>query len=153
MDHVHNADYVQGCTSDSNPLFFYSMNIKSVKPQGPPPPTLDDQLKKASKMYEQQFLKEMMAAMRKTVVSTNEPSMAEKIYKDELNEQYVEKWADQGGNGLAEQIYKELKEKILPSQKGRYLNAAPAEAPKPKHIGQEINAGSRSPVNSENIKK
>ncbi len=97
------------------------MDIKSVKPRGPTPPSLDQQLQKAAKMYEQQFLQEMMQAMRKTVVETNESSMAEKIYKDQLNDQYVEQWAENGGNGLADMIYKELKEKIIPSQYSRYV--------------------------------
>jgi len=133
------------------------MNIKSVKPQGPPPPSLDDQLKKASKMYEQQFLGEMMNAMKKTVVQTEEPSMAEKIYKDQMNDLYVEKWADNGGNGLADLIYKELKEKIIPSQHSRYINAS--APPKPVHIAQEMPgavekpAGSSGPVEAKEIKK
>lgn len=113
------------------------MDIKSIKPQltniqAKPkvtPPSLDDQIHKAAKMYEQQFLQEMNEAMRKTVQHTNEPSMAEKIYADELNSQYTEKWADSGGNGLADMIYKELKEKILPSQHSRYLPKATAPAP------------------------
>jgi Rod binding domain-containing protein len=112
-------------------------------------------------MYEQQFLGEMMQAMRKTVTETNESSMAEKIYKYELNDQYVEKWAENGGNGLAEQIYKELKEKILPAQHGRYLNQA--SIPKPtsgagaKAIGQigdpAKTAGASGPVANKDVKK
>lgn len=105
------------------------MNVKGVKPGMPTqaPPTLDEQLKKAAKMYEKQFLDEMMRAMRKTTtgVGITQPSMAEKIYTDELYDQYTEKWADGGGNGLADQIYKELKEKILPSQHSRYLPSQP----------------------------
>lgn len=100
------------------------------------PPTLDEQLKKVSKMYEKQFLDEMMRAMRKTTtgVGITEPSMAEKIYTDELYDQYTDKWADSGGNGLADQIYKELKEKILPSQHSRYLPTAPAPATTTKKV-------------------
>lgn len=100
------------------------MNIKSIKPQHSPP-TLDQQLQKAAKMYEQQFLQEMLNAMKKTVEHSGltEPSMAEKIYQDELYTQYAEKWVESGGNGLANQIYKELKEKILPSQHSRYVSS------------------------------
>lgn len=65
----------------------------------------------------------MMRAMRKTVEHSefSKPSMAEKIYQDEMFEQYAEKWVDSGGNGLADQIYRELKEKIIPSQYSRYV--------------------------------
>lgn len=114
---------MHGCTCLAlTPCFF--MNIKSIKPQHSPP-TLDQQLQKAAKMYEQQFLQEMLNAMKKTVEHSGltEPSMAEKIYQDELYTQYAEKWVESGGNGLANQIYKELKEKILPSQHSRYVSS------------------------------
>lgn len=102
------------------------MDIKSKPPtpvQQPVADPLEVQLRKASKMYEKQFLQEMMRAMRKTVEHSefSKPSMAEKIYQDEMYEQYAEKWVDGGGNGLADQIYRELKEKILPSQYSRYV--------------------------------
>lgn len=112
---------MHGCASDSDPLFF--MNIKNINKPQHTPPTLDQQLQKAAKMYEQQFLQEMINAMKKTVEHSRmtEPSMAEKIYQDELYTQYAEKWVDNGGNGLADLIYKELKEKLIPSQHGRYM--------------------------------
>ena len=115
------------------------MEIKGPKSAGVPaqaPPSLDDQLHKAAKMYEKQFLDEMMRAMRKTAdpSSITKPSMAENIYTDDLHSQYTEKWVESGGNGLADVIYKELKEKILPSQKSRYLPAAPVEPPTTKKI-------------------
>ena len=106
------------------------MEIKSGKITGKPtPPTLDQQIDKAAKLYEQQFLGEMLNAMRKTVDHTTEPSMAEKIYQDELHSQYVEKWADSGGNGLADLIAKELREKILPSQHSKYTAQVPSPVP------------------------
>jgi Rod binding domain-containing protein len=101
------------------------MDIKSINKPKHMPPTLDQQLQKAAKMYEQQFLQEMMNAMKKTVDHSRvtEPSMAEKIYQDELYNQYAEKWVDNGGNGLADLIYKELKEKLIPSQTSRYVSS------------------------------
>lgn len=61
--------------------------------------------------------------MKKTVSHSDitKPSMAENIYTDEMYSQYADKWTESGGNGLADVIYKELKEKILPSQQSRYL--------------------------------
>lgn len=101
------------------------MNIKNINKAQHTPPTLDQQLQKAAKMYEQQFIEEMMNAMKKTVDHSGitQPSLAEKIYKDELYTQYAEKWVESGGNGLADMIYKELKEKILPSQHSRYVSS------------------------------
>jgi Rod binding domain-containing protein len=109
------------------------MNIKNINKPQHTPPTLDQQLHKVAEMYEQQFLQEMMNAMKKTVDHSGitQPSMAEKIYKDELYTQYAEKWVENGGNGLADLIYKELKEKILPSQHSRYV-ASPVPSKKEK---------------------
>lgn len=104
------------------------MDIKNIKGKtAPQAPDLDAQIKKAAKVYEQQFLQEMMRAMRKTVEHSEftKPSMAEKIYQDEMYNQYAEKWMESGGNGLADLIYKELKEKILPSQYSRYVQQQP----------------------------
>lgn len=116
------------------PIFFELINhmdIKAAKAKLTPPPTLDEKLKDVSKMYEQQFLQEMMRAMRSTVDHSefSKPSMAEKIYKDQLFDQYAESWVKNGGNGLADMIYRELKDKILPSQHNRYLPKSPNGSP------------------------
>lgn len=107
------------------------MNIKSIKPQQNLPPTLDDKIREAAKMYEQQFLQEMIRAMRKTVQNSEitKPSMGEQIYQDQMFDQYAEQWANQGGNGLADVIYRELKEKLLP-QSNPYAAAKNKETKK-----------------------
>ena len=78
-----------------------------------------EKLKDVSKLYEQQFLRQMVKAMRKTVSSSGltKPSMAEKIYRQKLDQQYVESWSQQGGVGLADVIYQQLQEKF--GAKGR----------------------------------
>lgn len=110
------------------------MDIKSLKskPVMTQEQQLEIQLRKASKMYEKQFLQEMMRAMRKTVEHSefSKPSMAERIYQDEMYEQYTEQWVENGGNGLADKIYSELKEKILPSQYSRYVQPQAPVPPK-----------------------
>lgn len=75
----------------------------------------DEKIRDASKMYEQYFLNEMMKSMRKTVdhAKMSEPSMAEKIYSEQLDGQYVEKWSDRGGIGLADIIYNQLQERFF----------------------------------------
>lgn len=77
-------------------------------------------LREASKMYEQYFLNEMVKAMRSTVdrSSLTEPSMAEKIYSEKLDDQYVETWAAKGGVGLADIIYNQIHERFFNAGSG-----------------------------------
>ena len=81
------------------------------------PPTQADQkarLRDASKMYEEYFLNEMMKSMRKTVQHSEltEPTMAEKIYTEQLDNNAVEQWANRGGVGLADIIYNQLQDRF-----------------------------------------
>ena len=78
----------------------------------------EQKLKDASKMYERHFLNEMVKQMRKTVPKSElmPESYAEKIFKSKMDEEYVDSWADQGGIGLADLIYKQMHEKIFPNQ-------------------------------------
>lgn len=64
----------------------------------------------AAKMYEIYFLNQMMKAMRGTVQYSDKskPSMGEGIYREQLDDQYVNTWADQGGVGLAELIHDDM---------------------------------------------
>ena len=67
----------------------------------------------ASKMYEAQFLREMTKAMRKSVVDGGllKKNMGEKIFQEKLDHQYVDKWVNRGGVGLADVIYNHLMER------------------------------------------
>ncbi|MCB0350804.1 MAG: rod-binding protein [Bdellovibrionales bacterium] len=75
----------------------------------------DAKIREAAQMYEQHFLNEMTKSMRKTVEHSklSEPSMAEKIYSEQLDGQYVESWAKSGGVGLANIIYDQLQERFF----------------------------------------
>jgi len=68
-----------------------------------------------AKLYEKQFLREMVKAMRGTVSFSDatKPSMAENIYRDQLDEQYVESWGDNGGIGLSDLIYDQIMERYF----------------------------------------
>jgi flagellar protein FlgJ len=72
-----------------------------------------------AKLYEKQFLGEMVKAMRSTVSfsDTSKPSMAENIYRDQLDGEYVESWGENGGIGMSNLIYDQLM--------GRYFNHEP----------------------------
>lgn len=71
----------------------------------------DGQLREAAKMYETHFLNEMVKSMRKTVENEDgliKKNMAEKIFSEQLDNQYVDSWANKGGVGLADMIYNQI---------------------------------------------
>jgi flagellar protein FlgJ len=73
-------------------------------------PARDPRVDEVSKMYEKQFLHEMVKAMRGTVSESEfmKTSQAEKIYRDQLDDQYVEAWGDNGGLGFQKVIYDQI---------------------------------------------
>lgn len=81
----------------------------------------DQQLRAAAKMYENHFLNEMVKAMRKTVTrDENSPlkqNFAEKIFTEQLDQKYVDGWSEKGGVGLADMIYKQIKEQYFNNTK------------------------------------
>jgi peptidoglycan hydrolase FlgJ len=70
----------------------------------------DKRVLDAAKMYEKYFLGQMMKAMRSTVAKSDleKTSMGEGIYRDQLDDQYVDSWGERGGIGLADMIHDEL---------------------------------------------
>ncbi|MEN0058186.1 MAG: rod-binding protein [Bdellovibrio sp.] len=74
----------------------------------------EQKLRDVSDMYEKHFLREMMKAMRSTVKEGGfvQSNQAEKIFKEQLDDQYVEKWGERGGIGLSDMIYKQLMDKF-----------------------------------------
>jgi flagellar protein FlgJ len=86
--------------------------------QPPTPEQMNEKLKDVSKLYEKQFLREMMKQMRATVSDEGgmlPTSSAEKIFREQLDQEYVEKWGDRGGIGLADMIHKQLLDKLGPA--------------------------------------
>jgi flagellar protein FlgJ len=79
----------------------------------------DPRIMAAARMYEQEFLKEMVTAMRQAVPKSEytKESMGEKIFNDQLYDQYVEQWSNVGGVGLSDLIYDQVLEKFGPQQK------------------------------------
>lgn len=78
---------------------------------------VDQKLREVSELYEKQFLREMVKAMRQTVQhgGMTEPSTAENIFREKLDHEYVESWGQRGGVGLADVIFGQLKEKFNPT--------------------------------------
>jgi peptidoglycan hydrolase FlgJ len=76
---------------------------------------LDAQIRDASQMYETYFLGEMVKAMRSTVPRDGgimKPGFAEKIFEQQLDQQYVDGWAKKGGIGLADMIHEQVSAKF-----------------------------------------
>jgi len=97
------------------------MEIKSSFPLNPAQDTpearseQERQLRSAAEMYEQHFLREMVRNMRSSVpegglITSN---FAEKIFREQLDGEYVESWTRQGGVGFADMIYNHVREKYL----------------------------------------
>ena len=68
------------------------------------------QVHKAAQLYEDQFLREMVKAMRRGIPESGfiKKNMGERIYREQLDHRYVEAWVQHGGVGLTDLIYKNL---------------------------------------------
>lgn len=77
------------------------------------PEELNEQIKGVSKTYEQQFLREMVKAMRSTVGESSlvNVSQGEKIFREQLDQEYADQWGNKGGIGLADLIYDQIMNK------------------------------------------
>ena len=74
----------------------------------------DPRVMEAARMYENYFLNQMVRAMRSTVSFSelSKPSMAEGIFREKLDDEYVQQWSQRGGIGLADLIHDELMAKV-----------------------------------------
>jgi flagellar protein FlgJ len=86
-----------------------SIGLAEVVRQAPSAPR-DARVMDAARMYEKYFLNQMVKAMRSTVKYSDlqKPTMGEEIYRDQLDDQYVDSWTNTGGIGLADMIHDEL---------------------------------------------
>ncbi len=77
---------------------------------------LDGKLKQASEMYEKQFLRQMVQAMRQSVSHSalTKPGMAENIYREQMDDHYVDQWVERGGTGFADLVYNQLVDRFYP---------------------------------------
>lgn len=120
-------DLVQDAQSLTQlPPFFGSIMKIERTIQIPESKTLDvqkqEQLQKlqdASRMFERQFLQEMVKAMRGTVQKSGlvPETMGERIFSEQLDHEYIRAWVDSGGVGFADHIYKNIKDRYFPDEK------------------------------------
>lgn len=95
------------------PVNLHQMHpLQDIKPRA----EQEAKLREAAQMYERHFLNEIFKAMRKTVPEGEgilPGSFAQRIYRDQLDEQYVDAWKEKGGIGLTDMIFNQLKEQVL----------------------------------------
>ncbi len=73
----------------------------------------DEQLMDACKQFESYFIEQMFKEMWKTVptkqYSTNAQNTMDDFYHDQMIQKYAEMTTDQGGYGLAQMLYEQMK--------------------------------------------
>jgi len=86
-----------------NPLQQKPMSDKKVQ-------VTDEKLREVSEMYEKHFIREMMKEMRATVHEGGllTKNNAEKMFEEQLDDQYATEWGKSGGIGLADMIHQQL---------------------------------------------
>lgn len=110
---------------------------------------MDARLREASKMYEKLFMNEMMKAMRSTVHEGGliKQNSAEKLFRDELDQEYVNKWSEKGGLGFSEIIYNSMIEKFG-VQMGLKSPVEKPKGPLPLNEKSNFNGVTRMPTAS-----
>ncbi|MBK7843783.1 MAG: rod-binding protein [Bdellovibrionales bacterium] len=95
------------------PIGLHQMHpVQDIRPKA----EQEAKLREAAQMYERHFLNEIFKAMRKTVPEGEgilPGSFAQRVYRDQLDEQYVDAWKEKGGIGLTDMIFNQLKEQVL----------------------------------------
>jgi flagellar protein FlgJ len=116
-------------------------------------PARNQKVDDVAKLYEKQFLREMVKAMRGTVSASDltKPSMAEDIYRGQLDEQYVEAWGDNGGIGLSDLIYDQLMDRFFGANAGKELRKQGPIALTDRDISRVARVRSDGPVSGKQI--
>lgn len=84
---------------------------KNFSLQDKPAPVTKEKLREVSDMYEKHFLKEMMKQMKSTTFGDQgllKKNNAEKIFQEQLDEEYSSQWNKTGSFGLSDMIYNQL---------------------------------------------
>lgn len=76
-------------------------------------PVTEEKFREVAEMYEKHFIREMMKEMRSTVHESEftKQNNAEKIFREQLDDNYAEKWGQSGAFGLADMIHSQLMSK------------------------------------------
>lgn len=100
------------------PSFFFQIMIYKVQKALPMKEAqttekVKAQFREVSDMYEKHFLRELMKSMRSSVPEGGlvKVNSAEKLFREQLDNEYVETWGQKGGIGLSDMIYNDLVDK------------------------------------------
>lgn len=76
----------------------------------------EKKFREVSDLYEKYFIREMMKQMRATVHEGGfiKQNNAEKIFRDQMDDQYADQWGKSGGIGLSNLIHDQLMQKYGP---------------------------------------
>lgn len=74
---------------------------------------VEQKLRDVAQMYEKHFMNEMVKSMRSTVSESGfvKVNQGERIFREQLDQEYVGAWSKKGGIGLSNLIYDQLIEK------------------------------------------
>jgi len=74
------------------------------------PEEMDKKLQEVSEGYEKIFLNELVKSMRKSVSESDflDTGSAGKIYREQLDQEYVNSWSERGGLGIKEMVHEHL---------------------------------------------
>ncbi|MBK9294363.1 MAG: rod-binding protein [Oligoflexia bacterium] len=74
----------------------------------------DPKMLQAAQMFENQFLRQLISQMRKTVPESDfmPDSNVQKFYKQQMDDNYANTWTENGGIGLADLIYQQMQDKM-----------------------------------------
>lgn len=116
------------------------------------PEEQDAKLRDVAKKYENQFMREMVKAMRGSVQESGliKVGMGEKIFREELDSEYVNNWSDRGGVGFAQVIYDQLIEKYG-AQLGITRPGDKVRGPLPLNEKSNFQGMAKSFPNSKNV--
>lgn len=91
-------------------------SIKSGSMADKKNPVTEEKFREVAEMYEKHFIRSMMKEMRATVHESGftKQNNAEKIFREQLDDNYAEKWSQTGGFGLADMIHSQLMQKYGP---------------------------------------
>lgn len=89
-------------------------DITSLRRQPPTKEELRKKIRDAAVLYEKHFLREMWKSMRATAQGDSAilpQGPGQKLYQEQLDDQYIDQWSAQGGVGYADIIYNQLIER------------------------------------------
>lgn len=109
-----NGDYTTGYKGTYSSEFSKKSNPTGAAVNQANPHVKPKTIDKTSELYEKSmeleglFVKQMLSAMRKTVIKSSENDFAQNMYEDMLYDEYATAMTKNAGFGLADQIYLSL---------------------------------------------